>query len=773
MAQLARLFGRPLPLFVLVAVCSSFVAVLIIALVARSIEIVNTEDAITRIGEANATLATEIQSDLGRELFLRYRDILSASQLVSALDRPGIDKLKDWSVREQRAEPGYLWLGVVTPQGDLLSESGNSGEGRGAAHWECVIRALHLTRDEAQFSSTANDCAHDGDHRASLVDLAAPIFDDRGRLLGVIAATISRTWVMSVSGALLTDGQADKHLQIFGAAKDGALAFSNLAANVDAKLATRESNFGANDFAVLDHWPGYEPEHKMIVGRTGREGSHRGMLGWTLYVAQDLDVAQAPFVGTHNRIVIITIILALHAVALAWYMARAVSAPLSRLARSAEALTQGRAGSAIPLISSFAEVEVLSKSLISLVDDLKGREEAQSRLAESLELQVVARTEELAQRNQSLEAANLLAAEATRAKTRFLAAASHDLRQPLHALSLFVSALRKRVSGGEAPQLVDQMRQSISQLTRMFDALLHISRLDAGDIVADMTRVNVGQLILGLAGGFEAEARQRGLTFRFRSPDLEAYTDATLLETILRNLVANAMKFTKTGGILLAARRQGGRVVLEVYDTGIGIEDFKRESVFQEFERAASDAFGQNQGLGLGLSIVKRYARLIDAEIDLRSRLGVGTRLRLSLPSMNGAETDSRASKLCSAFEFAGKRVLLVDDNAIGLDALARNLRDQGAIVLPYETPDAADTALKHGMAIDLAIVDYELGNQVNGLDFLRRSVLGGGHIPLSLIITGRTDQRTLSRLNDSGVAWLLKPADPDAIAAAFAQMLT
>ena len=768
--QLARIFGRPLPLFALVAFSSSFVAVLIIALVARSIEIVNTEEAIKRIGQSNATLATEIQSDLSRELFLRYRDILSASQLVTALDRPSIDKLNDWFKREQRAEPGYLWLGVVTPQGDLLTQNGDSGEGRDASHWACVIRALHMTRDEGQFSSTANDCAHSGDRRASLVDLAAPIFDDQGRLLGAMAATISRSWVMSVSGALLTDGQTDKHLQIFGAASDGVMAFSNQAANLDAKLASREASFGVNDYAVLDHWPGYDPEHKMIVGRTGNDGSQRGMLGWTLYVAQDLDVAQAPFVGTHNRIVIITMILALHAVVLAWYMARAISAPLSRLAQSAEALTQGQAGSAIPLISNFAEVEVLSRSLISLVDDLKGREEAQSRLAESLELQVIARTEELAQRNQSLEAANLLADEATRAKTRFLAAASHDLRQPLHALSLFVSALRKRVSGGEAPVLVDQMRQSISQMTRMFDALLHISRLDAGDIAAEMTRVNVGQLISGLTGGFEAEARQRGLTFRFRSADCEVYTDATLLETILRNLVANALKFTTSGGILLAARRQAGRIAIDVYDTGVGIEDVRHESVFQEFERAANDALGHNEGLGLGLSIVKRYARLIDAEIDLRSTPGVGTRFRVLIPEASGAETEQRTPRPQGIFEFKHQQVLLVDDNAIGLQALASNLRDHGAIVFPFETPEAAEEILRQGIRVDLVIADYELGDHVTGLDFIRRNGLIGLRCPASLIITGRTDHRTLTAIESSGVPWLLKPAGPESIAAAFQQ---
>ena len=763
------MLGRPLSLFILVAVCSSVVAVTIIALVARSIEIVVADQLTTEVGHANSFLATQIQDDLDQELFERFRDLDIASKLFAPITKANTGRLGDWFSRELRAEPGYVWLGLIDLDGKIMLQAGDTSVFSAIDDWPCIKTVLNRRPAGADPALSYAACDYKGQNSASLVALGAPVLDDDGRVAGAILGTVSQTWVQSIASSLVTEGQKSRRIQILVVSESGDLVLAVPSVQTSRGVAALPHNTPwTGNYAVDVHWPGSAEGTKTIIGRAEDTGKRRlSSLHWRVYVSQQADDAFASLAGMHEHVVIITVILALHAIALAWYMARAISAPLARLAGAAQALNRGLAGSSIPLISTFTEVEVLSRSLISLVSDLQAKKDAQSKLAGSLERLVIERTDELAQRNKSLEAANRAAADATTAKTRFLAAASHDLRQPLHALALFARALEKRVTGAEATGLVEQMRYSIAQLTRMFDALLHISRLDAGAITAELTQVRAGQIMAGLSKGFAAEAEHRGLTFRCRDCDWLIRTDVTLLETILRNLIANAMKFTSRGGILLAARRRGSKVSIEVYDTGIGIDSDGKDSIFQEFERATNDAHGRNDGLGLGLSIVKRYAGLIGAEIEWRSRPGRGSSFRVIVPAGTDPAGEMRACKTSGNVTFRSQRILLLDDNAIGLDALAHNLGDQGAMVSSFQTSEAASAALGRGLAVDFMIVDYELGKDSNGLQFLRDCRSSGIGLPPSVIITGRTDPKTLARLDESGFPWLLKPADPDAIAAA------
>ena len=747
------MFGKPFSLFVLVAACSSVVAVTIIALVARSVEIVNSEQMTVQIAQSNAILAAQVQHTLDRDLAERVRSIEAAARILGLRDVAVAASSSDGYLRQSVADSGYIWMAQLDVQGNVLQQAGASEAGRDVAQWAC-----------AKSAPARGVCEHNGSASEGLVDLFVPVRDAQGHAAGAIAAVLGKRWLGDLVDSLMIEKQGGQGNQVIVASNAGSVLFSSLDGLPKSfKVPDLREITGGDNYTIVDHWPGYAADHKFIVGRTPIDAQTAlPALPWTILISRDTDIALASLTGEHRQILIISFILALHAVALAWYMARAVSAPLAGLARAAQDLHQGRAGSAIPLISTFAEVDVLSKSLISLVGSLKAREAEQTGLAGSLERLVIERTGELAQRNQSLEAANRLAADATKAKTRFLAAASHDLRQPLHALALFTRALERRVSGAEAPRLVGQMGQSIHQLTRMFDALLHISRLDAGAITADMTTVPLGQLMSGLSGGFAAEAEQRGLRFICRPAEHDILTDATLLETILRNVMANAMKFTSSGGVLLAARRRGARVAIEVYDTGVGIPDDRYDSIFQEFERATADASGPNDGLGLGLSIVKRYAGLIGAEIEVRSRIGKGSRFSVLIPYVCKISVPAvREGRLQPGFKFLNQHVLLLDDNCIGLEALASNLRDQGAIVSAFATPEAAGAALGRGRPVDVIVVDYDLGGGKTGLDFLLSHVN-----TRSLIITGRTDQATLAILDESRFPWLLKPADPDAIAA-------
>jgi CheY-like chemotaxis protein len=236
---------------------------------------------------------------------------------------------------------------------------------------------------------------------------------------------------------------------------------------------------------------------------------------------------------------------------------------------------------------------------------------------------------------------------------------------------------------------------------------------------------------------------------------------------MLRNLVANALKFSRTGGIVLAAHRREGRVAFEVWDTGAGIAADQQERIFGEFERASDDVHGPNEGLGLGLSIVKRYAGLLGIDIKLASRLGHGTALTLLMPTAGAEPKTAAATSPPAAHEATlqpGLSVLLIDDDQQILSAMGRELSDRGCVPRAFASGAEAETALSAGLRPDVAIVDFNLGGGNTGIDVLQRLEGLNGPIP-SLILTGGTDSETLSAVMATGRPWLIKPADPDAVA--------
>jgi signal transduction histidine kinase len=230
---------------------------------------------------------------------------------------------------------------------------------------------------------------------------------------------------------------------------------------------------------------------------------------------------------------------------------------------------------------------------------------------------------------------------ANQAKTRFLAAASHDLRQPLHALSLFANALRDRSHEPDRQRLVDNIAEAVSTLEDLFTELLDISRIDSGAIEVRPSDFSVEMVWRRLRLHFEPVAFDKGLAFTQRGGHHVVHADPVLVERIVRNLTANAVRYTEDGGVLLAARRRGDRVLLQVWDSGVGIAPADQARVFDEFvqvgpARRAGEP-GRQRGLGLGLAIVRRLTDLMDAPLELISIPGHGTRLTLSLPLGQGA----------------------------------------------------------------------------------------------------------------------------------------
>ncbi len=424
-------------------------------------------------------------------------------------------------------------------------------------------------------------------------------------------------------------------------------------------------------------------------------------------------------------------------------------------------------------MGGYEEARILSKSLRSLVKELDAQRTSLAAANQSLESQVRERTQRLAEQNIGLERAKAEAELATEAKSRFLAAASHDLRQPLHALTLFARALARRVSGEEATTLVAQMEEGLRGLKGMFDALLNVSRLDAKLIDPAKTSVSIDEIMERISVGSKIEAEHNGLKFLSRSRDWIIETDAALLETIIRNLVSNALKFTKHGGVILAARERGGDRVIDVFDTGPGLPIEHRERIFEEFSRADQRAYGINDGLGLGLSIARRYAELLDMKILVASRAGRGSRFTIVLPKGAMAGPARRPSPaLKPATQIHGMRILVLDDDPLIVAALVRDLEDRGNLAFGFHSATEAETALDNGLAIDAAVLDFDLRGQETGLEFIKRMAARPSTDFPTVILSGGTDSATLAILAKSGRPWLTKPADPELIAATLSALL-
>jgi signal transduction histidine kinase/CheY-like chemotaxis protein len=394
-------------------------------------------------------------------------------------------------------------------------------------------------------------------------------------------------------------------------------------------------------------------------------------------------------------------------------------------------------------------------------------------LNRDLEYRVAAANVELHRRLEQMEVARATAEQASVAKSRFFAAASHDLRQPLHSLGLFATALRDVVGNAEGRDLVRRIGDSIAALNRLFDELLDISRLEAGTVEVRRRDIKLQPLFDRLADEFSAEAMEQGLRLRFHPTALAVSTDPTLLERVLANLVSNAIRYTRVGGVLIGARRRGRSVELQIWDTGIGIPLEQRSKIFEEFYQVANPARDPRQGLGLGLAIVRRLTALLDIPIDFQSVAGQGTCFTLQLPRVEGPiapEPAEEPPEFDSRFE--GRRALVVDDDAAICEATVRLLGHWG-----FETRAAPHFAqacelINEGFVPDVILADLRLAEDIDGIrtvdrlrERLRRTVP-------ALLISGDTGARELARVRESGLLLLTKPVAPARLRSALHALL-
>ena len=365
---------------------------------------------------------------------------------------------------------------------------------------------------------------------------------------------------------------------------------------------------------------------------------------------------------------------------------------------------------------------------------------------------VTLRTEELARQKEELDRANA-------AKTRFLAAASHDLRQPMQAIALLVEALQERTADPAARRIVDSIRSSVGAMTSLLNEILDISRLDAGTVEPRRTTFPIARVLDRLRGPYSHAATQKYLSLRIRSSGAVVHTDEVLLYRILANLVNNAIRYTREGGVLVGCRPREAGLSIEVWDTGIGIPQDKLGEIFLEFRQLGNPQRDRDQGLGLGLAIVERTARVLGLRVNVRSRPGRGSVFSIVVP--RGDPSLASAIELRLADPLEGCVVLVVEDDREIRAAMAVLLEGWRCRVECAASAAEAEEALRRlAVAPDVVIVDYRLPDNRSGLEVIAR-VRQAHPRAAAIVATGDVTQEALRAAQAAGVPILHKPLRP------------
>ncbi|MDP9994118.1 signal transduction histidine kinase/CheY-like chemotaxis protein [Variovorax boronicumulans] len=440
-----------------------------------------------------------------------------------------------------------------------------------------------------------------------------------------------------------------------------------------------------------------------------------------------------------------------------WWAARRISEPIRALGKAVDRLGAGEDASVA--IEGTSEVQHLQLGFNQAARALaESRRLLQSRINEA--------TAELARKNALLEVAS-------QAKTRLLAAASHDLRQPLHALTLFSDGLANGETDPVKLQRIGHIRECVESLDRLFSELLNLSQLDAGVLQPQWADFPLDRLFDEISRNFRPVAEQQGLRLVARKTELWVRCDYVMLSRILNNLVSNSLRHTLEGGVLIGARRRGKGVRIDVVDTGVGIAAQHQTRVFEEFyqvEPAGRPSARGARGMGLGLATVQRLTELLNTRVELSSRLHKGTCVRVLVRSAPAALPSPAPSPVAAGTEdgepsLANLRILVIDDERTILEGLSVVLANWGAEVLVAQTrAEALALADTWAEPPDVVVSDLLLQGGDNGLDViaaLERHPRGIGSGTARLLVTGETKPDRLREVASAGIAVLYKPVSP------------
>lgn len=391
-------------------------------------------------------------------------------------------------------------------------------------------------------------------------------------------------------------------------------------------------------------------------------------------------------------------------------------------------------------------------------------------LTQSLERRVTERTHDL-------QAAKGEAERANRYKTRFVAAAVHDLLQPLNAARMFASALRERIGDAETLALADSVEGALAAQDEILDSLLDISRLESGALEVRRRALRLGPLLESLARDFGVLAQARGLELRWVATRAVVDSDEALLRRILQNFLSNALRYTARGRVLLGVRRErGGGVRIEVWDTGAGIPEEQHAAIFEEFRRLDSGGDPQERGAGLGLAIVDRIARLLGHRISLRSWPGVGSVFAVSVPRAEWPAGASQHEELPSPVApvgdspLRGRHIWCIDDDPLMRDGMRVLLGGWGCEVTVLASAAQAQDAAADAVP-DLLLLDYRLG-EARGPEAMPALQQRWGRAVPVILVTAERDDALREQARAAGWGFLAKPVRPAALRALMTQLL-
>ena len=411
------------------------------------------------------------------------------------------------------------------------------------------------------------------------------------------------------------------------------------------------------------------------------------------------------------------------------------------------------------------------RQLVLSTREIGARRDAKRRILVAIE-----DVTEAAEAQRETELARQKAEQASLAKTRFLAAASHDLRQPLQTLRLLRAVLAEKVADPEAKQLLAQCGQALRIFSDMLDSILDINRLDAGAIQPQIVAFPIDELCARLREDLAVQAAAAGLEWHVVRSSAVVRSDPRLLERMLRNLLSNAIKYTPRGKILLGCRRRGAVLSIQVWDTGPGIPQSEQQAIFQEFHQGTASAQAAGvRGLGLGLSIVQRLAERLGHRVDLVSRVGSGSMFSIEVPLATRAERPGEGDPTPAP---PGRRairpgtIVIIEDDPGVREALSMFAAARGLEPLVAASGDAALRLLAgHPAPPDLIIADYSLAGTWDGLGAIAHLRAAAGRDIPALVLTGDVSARTLRKIEESGLPHLAKPIHADQLWQALQQL--
>jgi PAS domain S-box-containing protein len=365
-----------------------------------------------------------------------------------------------------------------------------------------------------------------------------------------------------------------------------------------------------------------------------------------------------------------------------------------------------------------------------------------------------------------IRAARTVADRANLGKSRFLATASHDLRQPLQALALLNGTLRRLVDGADAREVLEQQEEAVAAMSRLLNALLDVSKLESGAIKPDITDFNVAQLLEELRREFTALAVDKGLELVVEPVNATVHSDVSLLSQALKNLVSNAIKYTSSGWVRLRSNLHGPFVRIEVCDSGPGIAADHLPFIFDEFYQVGVAANTSRDGYGLGLSIVQRVVKLLDLRIDVSSQPGQGSTFALEIPASQPGTADAIESSairraLTSRCGTAHHLLLVEDDRGVR-NATRMFLKGEGYRVTAAATREEALLALEQNADIELIISDYHLEGGTRGTDVIAAARAQFGAGLRAILVTGDTSSAIASLQRDASLRVTSKPINAD-----------